>query len=209
MKLLSNDNGRLESFSDAVFAFAATLLVVSLEVPETYALLKKQLMGFLSFGVSFAGLVLIWRVHYNFFRRTTYRDNIIVFFNMLLLFTVLYFVYPLKFLTNFSLGGNLLSGKPTISMSAEELSQLFILYGIGFSLIFLCIAMMYRQAAINENENQHVLHFYKRHFFIFVGTGILSIVLSLSGFGLRYGVPGFAYSLLGPLCYLHGRKFEE
>jgi uncharacterized membrane protein len=50
---------RIEAFSDAVFAFAATL-VVSLEMPRTYPELTANLRGFIAFGLSFTMLVLIW-----------------------------------------------------------------------------------------------------------------------------------------------------
>ncbi len=60
---------RLEGFSDAVFGFALTLLVVSLEVPRTYAELMDTMRGFGAFAVCFAVVAWIWYEHNLFFRR--------------------------------------------------------------------------------------------------------------------------------------------
>lgn len=45
---------RIEAFSDAVFAFALTLLVVSLEVPDSFDELLARIRGFIPFAASFA-----------------------------------------------------------------------------------------------------------------------------------------------------------
>ena len=81
---------RLEGFSDAVFAFSVTLLVVSLEVPKTYAELIDAMRGFVSFGVCFALLANIWFNHVRFFRRYGLQTPWVVFLNCALLFFVLF-----------------------------------------------------------------------------------------------------------------------
>ena len=66
---------RLEGFSDAVFAFALTLLVVSLEVPKTFGELMETMRGFVAFGVCFALLAMIWNHHYVYSRRFGLEDG--------------------------------------------------------------------------------------------------------------------------------------
>lgn len=77
---------RVEGFSDAVFAFAVTLLVVSLEVPRTFDELLGTMRGFLAFAICFALLLWIWYEHYKFFRRYGLRDTPTVWLNSALLF---------------------------------------------------------------------------------------------------------------------------
>ena len=197
--IFRQSKSRLESISDSIFAFAATLVVVSLDVPDSFDLLKDNLRSFISFGLSFFALVMLWKVHYNFFRRTDIIDNWVIALNMILMFVILFFVYPLKFLTYLFVG----EGRIT---SPNELSELFQLYGLGFALVFICVSLMYYHVARKEEDEskKEMLQFYFRHYGIFVIVAFMSMLLAYLQLGLRFGGPGFAYALLGPFCGFHG-----
>jgi uncharacterized membrane protein len=53
------DVSRIEALSDAVFAFSLTLIVVSLQVPETFEQLTAVMWGFIAFAACFTLLILI------------------------------------------------------------------------------------------------------------------------------------------------------
>src|SRR5918912_701157 len=86
---------RIEAFSDAVIAFAVTLLVVSLEVPKTFDELLLTMRGFFAFAICFALLLSVWYDHYKFFRRYGLMDTPTRWLNSALLFLMLLYVYPL------------------------------------------------------------------------------------------------------------------
>src|SRR5881394_3329607 len=89
----SHDVSRVEGLSDAVFGFAITLLVVSLEVPHTFGQLMETMKGFVSFAVCFALLMQVWHSHYAYFRRYGLEDGATIVLNSVLLFVVVFFVY--------------------------------------------------------------------------------------------------------------------
>ena len=194
---------RLESVSDGVFAFAATLMVVNIGINTKITSFSDEIPNFISFGVSFFVMMAIWKVHYNFFRRTNYLDNWIIALNMILLFTVLFYIFPIRSLLNTGIEGKMIS--------IEKFSNIFQLYSIGFSLIFICFQLLYLRAYKKDRENDKNLKllFYSRHFLIFVLVGIISFLLAKFKIGLMYGVPGYVYAFLGPLCYLHSVKFHK
>ena len=202
MKFLHSPS-RIEGFSDAVFALAATLMVVSLDTPENFMLLDEKLIGLVGFGISFGALVLIWLVHYNFFRRTSHIDNVVIALNMILLFVILYFVFPLKTMIN--------SWFENIGLTTETMADLFEMYGLGFCLIFACYSGMYYRAFKKDpnTEKSLTLLFYARHYFIFVLVGLLSMSIAFAKIGMQFVLPGPIYGLLGPLCYMHSKWFTK
>jgi uncharacterized membrane protein len=135
---------RLESFSDAVFAFAVTLLIVSLEVPRTYSDLMQVIRGFPAFGICFGLLANLWREHYVYFRRYGLQTGWAVFLNCVLLFFILFYVYPLKFLFR------LLFGEGT--MEPWQAKNLLMIYGGGYAAIFLVMALLYWHALGKAGE---------------------------------------------------------
>ena len=66
IRLRGREVTRLESFSDAVFGFALTLLVVSLDVPKSFDDLISTMRGFPAFAICFLLLALIWNGNYKF-----------------------------------------------------------------------------------------------------------------------------------------------
>jgi len=202
MKFLHNIN-RIEAFSDAVFAFAATLLVVSVSMDESSSVLLIDWLAFIGFAVSFFVLVSLWWLHYNFFRRTNYMDNWIIAINSVLLFVVLYYIFPLKSLINS------MAGRQRLTM--DDFSSLFQLYSLGFLLIFSCFSLLYYRAyKMTKKDNpDYDLLFYARHFAIYILVALVSIFVSRFRIGLDFVLPGVIYALLGPLCYIHGVRFRK
>jgi uncharacterized membrane protein len=137
---------RVEGFSDAVFGFAITLLVVSLEVPKTFAELLTAMRGFPAFAVCFAMLFQVWWRHYRFFRAYDLEDTTIIALTGALLFVVLFYVYPLKFLWSVvftQLGG---SHAAEEMLTTAQAPMLFEIYGVGVAAVFGILAAMYRHA---------------------------------------------------------------
>ncbi|HEX8817883.1 MAG TPA: TMEM175 family protein [Terriglobales bacterium] len=134
---------RLEAFSDVVFGFAITLLVVSLEVPKSVPELMAALRGFVPFAACFAQVVMIWLQHYKFSRRFGLQDPWTIFLTMVLLFLVLFYVYPLKFV--FTELFNELTGAGS-AMDAHQASVVMRIYGIGFAAVFFLFALLYEHA---------------------------------------------------------------
>lgn len=215
-KSQKRDVSRLEGFSDAVFALAATLLVVSLEVPSSFAVLIAQLTGFFAFAITFAALVAIWTIHKAYYRRYALADGWTIFLNSALLFVVLFYVFPLKFLTDSFFTGVLGLGHTSIALTGyAELRQLFMIYGAGFGAVFLCVTLMYWHAwrcreklALTEKEAWEAGSM-TRHYSMFVLVSLLSILVAWIGWGVRFGAPGLVFFLLGPLCFLQAAWSER
>lgn len=136
---------RMESFSDAVFAFSVTLLVVSLEVPRNSRELLDVMRGFPAFGVCFAILAYFWYQHVVYFRRFGLQSAYVAALNCALLFCVLFYVYPLKFLFSEVV---LVSreGAAGAVLSAGDARALFVIYGLGYAAVSLVFLLLYRHA---------------------------------------------------------------
>lgn len=84
--------GRLEAFSDGVFAIAVTLLVLELKVPEAGADLWAELLrewpAFLGYVVSFAFIGGCWIAHSTLTRFISQADGVLLGLNLVLLLAV-------------------------------------------------------------------------------------------------------------------------
>ena len=187
---------RIEAFSDAVFAFAVTLLIVALEVPESYEQLMHTMMFFVPFAVCFVILMLIWFAQNLFFRRYGLHDTYTVVLNGILLFLVLFFVYPLKFLF-----------ARLMTLNAENLTgyqaqHLFYVYSGGFVAIYVMFVLMYHNVLRHREQlkltPEEVFdtgsHMYS--YVVIVIIGLLSLGCAFIG-GQFLNYAGIVYALIG------------
>src|SRR5689334_17918195 len=103
--------------------------------------------GFPAFAICFLLLALIWNSHYKYCRRYGLDDGTSRFLTCVLLFLVLFYVYPLKFLFNFSVTGLLFGDlDQSVSISRTQFRDLLIIYGFGFAAVYLALTFLYLHA---------------------------------------------------------------
>jgi uncharacterized membrane protein len=199
---------RAEAFSDAVFAFAVTLLVVALEVPHSFSDLMQAVRGFGGFAVCFSLLVLVWSRHTDYFRRYGLQTTWSTVLNCALLFLVLFYVYPLKFLFGLLFGMMLHGRVPEITL--DQIPKLMTLYGLGFAAIFLVFALMYVHAfrlrhelELNEVE-QYITRREIIHHVAMVCFGLTSATLAATLPVGKAGLAGWLFAGIGIYHWIAG-----
>ena len=176
-----HDISRLEGFSDAVFGFALTLLVVSLDVPRSYAQLIDLMNGFLSFACCFALLLWIWHEHNTFFRRYGLQDGVAVLLNGLLLFTVLFYVYPLKFMFDSMFARWMPNRNQPAPMALFELANASAIYAAGFNVMMLMFVLLYTRAHAKRHAlglSELDLKALRGHHIVSVTVGFVSLAIA-------------------------------
>jgi uncharacterized membrane protein len=215
------DVSRLEGFSDAVFGFTLTLLVVSLEVPENYADLQRILIGFPAFAVTFALICWVWYEHFLLFRRYDLEDGFSVLLNCVLLFIVVFYAYPMKFMFTRLVTGAVFGLGPGIDagLSASDARQLMALYSGGFAALFATFMLLHwnvlrqRDALqLTPLERYDARASVRRHA-LSVTIGTVSVLMAwllpiqyLAFAGLWFFVMGPAHGAFG---YFNGRTRER
>lgn len=206
---VSHGVSRLEGFSDAVFGFALTLLVVQLEAPRTGEELRVLVRGSVPFALTFAMVCYLWWEHNRFFRQYGLQDAWTAFLNSALLFVVLFYVYPLKFLTTALLGPIL--GLPG-SGGLDDGRFVMVVYSGGIVVIFGVFVALYRhawrhRAQLELTPAQEVtLRFKTRAHLISMTLGVVSVGLALVIADRWMWLPGVLYGLMGPLHGWNGYR---
>ena len=211
-----HDVSRLEAFSDAAFAFALTLLVVSLNVPRSYDELMRLLQGSLSFACCFALLVWIWHEHNLFFRRYGLQDGLTVVLNGVLLFVVLFYVYPLKFMFDSMFAQMLPGAHPDLTrMTLPQLSRASTFYALGFIVLFGMFALLYGHAYRRRDQlgltpmEMFDAKSYAGHHLVSAGVGVVSLLVALFA-PLRFApLSPMCFALMGPAHWYFGNRVER
>ena len=197
------DVSRLEGITDAVIALAMTLLIVSLEMPESFDQLVGNFRQLPAFAVCFLLLGMIWQYHFRFHRRFGLENGVVIALNSALLFLILFYVYPLKYLFTELFDMFLFGERPDLG-SGGELMVIYSSGVVGIFLLFLAMnAYAYRRRDVLElDEVERILtRAAVREHGIHVVIGLASIGLALAG---QPALAGLVYFLVGPSAGFHG-----
>jgi uncharacterized membrane protein len=207
---------RIETFTDAAFAFALTLLVVSLEPPADFPTLHALLRSVPAFLLSATMLMMFWSGHHQWSRRYGLDDAATIVLSCVLVFTVLVYVYPLRFMFGAmmawlgGLAGFGFDGPVTITQP-EEVNRLFVIYGTGFFAMSVSLVLLYAHA---WRRRDHLgLDGHERHetraaigaWTILAVTGLVSTLVALLAPPTMAGLPGWVYAPLGVIMPVYGR----
>lgn len=203
---------RVEALSDMVFAFALTLLVVSNAPPASFADLQGLLWGFPGFAAAFTMLLMIWHDHYIFFRRYALEDGWTTTLNAGLLFLILFFVYPLKYLATMlsAFVRSVAEGAPQAPLSLPEAQQSLMMLSAAYATVFAMFFALYSHAASKADQlelsprERQLTRFscWQTGVHVLIGVSVVIVAwltpLPWSPFA------GFLYCLIGPLIFIAG-----
>ncbi len=209
-KMRGENMTRIETFVAAAFAFAVTMLVISVgAVPDTMQDFVDATKQIPAFTASCALIMWIWHSHAVWCRRYGLEDGMTIFLSSCLIILVLTYIYPLRLMMQ-ALFNRISNGYFPMEMTINyvwELRFMFAFYGIGFLLLSVNFVALYLYAqrkkeglALDKGEyfdTQTEIYMWS----IGAGIGALSLLFSLCLPADWIGFSGYVLFVLFPLLY--------
>lgn len=185
---------RVDNFTDAAFAFAVSLMVVGAGGSAVdSSTLESAVTAIPSFAIGFAIITLFWFSHVQWRALRGSGDWRSLALTLVLIFMVLVYIVPLR---SMALSFAVFLGAQS-SVYRGSLSQLFTIYGVGFTAMSVVTALLFRDALRNPElgpDNKREAAGQSCIWAILATTGALSTILAMIP-GLHLYAP-FLYGTL-------------
>jgi TMEM175 potassium channel family protein len=151
------ESARLETFSDGVFAIAATLLILEVRLPGHGSVAHELIHAwpsYVAYAISFLTIGIIWVNHHSVLKQIDRVDRTFLFINVVFLMIVAFSPFPTRVLAE-----HLREGSKAAAFA----------YGISFTLMAISYGVMWFYAArgrrlIAEDADQRVVSGISRSF---------------------------------------------
>jgi uncharacterized membrane protein len=208
--------GRLEAFSDGVFAIAATLLVLELRIPTPDALphgesLRQALLhewpSYLAFGTSFVTILIMWVNHHNLFRMIYHTDHSFLLINGALLLVVSFIPFSTHVLAEY--------------IRESDARTAVVFYNGTFLVMAICFYTLWRYAAHNgrllaPNVDMNLVRLITRQFnfgpityaicLVLAFVNVIAGIVSVMALAVYWGLPD---TVRPGTRSTHGRAVKE
>lgn len=213
---------RLDNLSDSVFGLSIAILLLASSVPKDFDELLHFVYDALPLLLCMIFIYHIWHQHAVFFLRYGLYDTFIIRRNLMLLFLVLFYAYPLKFLMSWLLQFFYLLVKVLLGFKSAwqeigilsqrisflELPWLMAIYGAGFLGIFIIFYQLYRHV-YEERERLELdilevtqTEFSIQEIRIVVVVAALSVGIALIGIATDFYFASFFSGLIYNLLWI-------
>src|SRR5215831_5066262 len=132
----SKETGRVEAFSDGVFAIAITLLILDIKVPHASesdvglgTLLLRQWPSYAAFLTSFATIGIMWINHHRLFTQIVRSSHALLLLNSLLLLLISVVPFPTAVVAEYL-------GHPGENTAAALYAGTFFVIAIAFNVLW-------------------------------------------------------------------------
>ncbi len=151
----SKETGRIEAFSDGVFAVAITLLVLNIQAPPPHDPLLPdgdllKFLGslaptYLAFITSFVTIGVMWVNHHKLYTHIKRADNTLLLLNLLLLLVIVFIPFPTALMADYIM-------QPRYHVAILLYSTTFLLMAICFNILWWYAS--YKNRLIDPNSSE-------------------------------------------------------
>ena len=204
---------RLETFIDAAFAFAISMLVIAAQqIPDNIQTLLAAFKNVPTFVCSIAVLGIFWRGHWLWSRRYGLEDGVSILISWAMIVTILIFIYPLKAIFGsmwYLLSSGQVGQRLSLHTTEAQARTIFAIYALGLIAISAEILLLNLRAwqlreplRLNERESL-VTRGELSGWSIPVSVGIVSLIFALSLPAKQIQWSGWVYFSMIVLVPLH------